>query len=239
MLCNLLTFHFICTYVFSLRFTWHFMHFTVDTLTFWWILKCVYWANESVKSNLGLGFIIRPHYLHPIIDLVPVQQSIHLVGAVRERQHAIIVDVHVHDVPEIACRLTREEVVRKGVVGMVETWNKSQIDIWLTYQMSHLAKGKWPHSDSHWSQTMAPRRCPPNRVHRRSPDGSSRRDNKRERERGRNSGSYRTWLIRPLRLTSMQANCGLRQTLTTDIFCGRFNQTTAISVALTQLALLK
>lgn len=43
-----------------------------------------------------------------------MQQSIHLVGAVRERQHAIIVDVHVHDVPEIACRLTGDEAARKG-----------------------------------------------------------------------------------------------------------------------------
>lgn len=58
-----------------------------------------------------------------------MQQSIHLVGAVRERQHAIIVDVHVHDVPEIACRLTREEVVRTGVWG----WLRHETKAKLTY----------------------------------------------------------------------------------------------------------
>lgn len=81
--------------------------------------------NSGFSFEWGCRIAASVSYLHPIIELIPVQKSIHLVGAVREGQHPIIVNVHVHDVPEIACPITNgSERGRRG--GRVDCESSSK-----------------------------------------------------------------------------------------------------------------
>lgn len=120
---------------------------------------------------------------------------------------------------------------------------QGQFGMGMTHQTDRRAAVRWPHTHWRWRRTAALPQCPPTRVHRRSLGGSA-TDSIRV-VWGLIGGSLAS--LAPtggqLRLmpgpTSMHSKVGALQTLTTDMFCGRFSQTTAILEWLTQLALLK